>query len=86
MSKPVNFYCVAPGAQAVTIVGDFNQWQPEASPMKRQPDGSWTGQVCLHHGHHHYQFLVDGQPMLDPRAQGIGRNAQNERVSVIAVS
>jgi hypothetical protein len=42
--------------------------------------------IPVHHGHHRYVFLVDGKPMLDPRAQGIARNDQNERVSLIAVS
>jgi hypothetical protein len=42
--------------------------------------------VVLGHGHHHYQFLIDGKPTLDPRAQGIARNEQNEKVSLIAVS
>lgn len=86
MSKPINFYCFAPEAKEVYLVGDFNDWQPGSHPMQRQPDGSWTIQVPLHHGHHHYQFLVDGQPTLDPRAKGIARNARNERVSIIAVS
>jgi hypothetical protein len=54
--------------------------------MKRQPDGAWLIQIPLHHGHHHYQFLVDGKPALDPRAQGIARNEQDEKVSLIAVS
>ncbi len=86
MQKPVNFYFAAPGAQAVSVIGDFNDWQPAANPMRRQPDGTWTTQLSLHHGHHQYQFLVDGQAVLDPRAQGIARNARNERVSVVAVS
>ncbi|MBM3881529.1 MAG: glycoside hydrolase family 13 [Verrucomicrobia bacterium] len=86
MLKPINFFCAAPGAGRVAVVGDFNEWNPEAHPMLRQPDGSWAIQVQIHHGHHHYQFLVDGQPMLDPRAQGVARNARNERVSLIAVS
>jgi hypothetical protein len=54
--------------------------------MKRQPDGGWTAQVPLTHGHHHYQFLVDGVPTLDPRAQGMARNEKNEKVSLIPVS
>jgi len=54
--------------------------------MTRHPDGSWSVQVPLHHGHHLYRFLVDGQPTLDPRAQGVVRNARNERVSMIPVS
>jgi len=84
--KPVNFVCNAPGAKKVTLVGDFNDWHPNAQPLKRQPDGSWTGQIVLGHGHHHYQFLVDGKPTLDPRAQGVARNEANEKVSLLAVS
>jgi len=86
MVKPVNFYCVAPEATRVALIGEFNQWQADAHPMERQPDGSWALQVPLHHGHHRYQFLVDGEPRLDPRAHGIARITKHEQVSVIAVS
>jgi 1,4-alpha-glucan branching enzyme len=86
MAKPINFICVAPAAKHVTLVGDFNDWNPTAYPMKRQPDGAWLVQVALNHGHHHYQFLVDGKPTLDPRAQGVARNEQGEKVSLLAVS
>jgi 1,4-alpha-glucan branching enzyme len=86
ISKPVNFFCIAPAAQNVSLIGDFNQWHPNATPMTRQADGSWQVQVPLHHGHHRYQFLVDGVPALDPRAQGVTRNDQNERVSMMSVS
>lgn len=84
--KPVNFVCTAPQAKKVTLVGDFNDWHPDAMPMRRQVDGSWSVQVVLGHGHHHYQFLVDGKAALDPRAQGVARNENNEKVSLIAVS
>jgi 1,4-alpha-glucan branching enzyme len=84
--KPVHFVCVAPNAKKVTLVGDFNDWHPDAQPLKRQVDGSWSAHVVLGHGHHHYQFLVDGKPTLDPRAQGIARNEANEKVSLLAVS
>jgi 1,4-alpha-glucan branching enzyme len=83
---PVNFICLAPAAKKVTLVGDFNDWDPEALPMKRQIDGSWTAQLPLGHGDHHYQFLVDGKPTLDPRAQGVARNESNEKVSLLLVS
>lgn len=86
MVKPINFVCVAPGAGQVSLLGDFNAWNPGSHPMKRQPDGSWLAQIPLHHGHHHYLFLVDGKAVLDPRAQGIARNHQGERVSLMAVS
>ena len=84
--RPVNFFHSAPDAHAVSVIGDFNDWSPNAHPMQRQPDGSWTIQIPLHHGHHLYQFLVDGQAILDARAQGVARNARNERVSMLSVS
>ena len=85
-SKPINFFCVAPGAETVNLAGDFNDWHPQSHPMQRQSDGSWYIQVALDHGHHHYQFMVDGKSALDPKAMGIARNERNERVSLIAVS
>ena len=84
--KPINFYCDAAQAVVVSIVGDFNDWNPTAHPMEKQHDGSWFAQIQLNHGHHHYLFLIDGKPTLDPRAQGVGRNEMNEKVSLLAVS
>jgi 1,4-alpha-glucan branching enzyme len=86
MAKPVNFYCVAPSASAVNLVGDFNHWDPTSHPMMRRVDGWWFLQVPLTHGHHRYRFLVDGRPMLDPHATGVAHNERNEEVSLIAVS
>ena len=84
--RGINFVCLAPQAQTVTLVGDFNQWNTTAHPMKRMPDGAWLLLVELPHGHHRYGFLVDGNLTLDPRAQGITRNDRNERVSLLPVS
>jgi 1,4-alpha-glucan branching enzyme len=84
--RPTNFLLLAPKATHISVIGDFNNWSPNAHPMKRQPDGGWTAQIPLTHGHHRYLFLVDGQPTLDPRAQGVARNEKNEKVSLIAVS
>jgi 1,4-alpha-glucan branching enzyme len=85
LPKLINFVCVAPLARRVTLVGDFNDWQPEAFPMKRQPDGNWALQIALGYGAHHYQFLVDGKPVLDPTAQGVARNESDEKVSLVEV-
>lgn len=84
--KPVNFYCAAPNAKQVWLVGDFNNWSPTAAPMQRRFDGWWFLQVLLPHGHHRYRFLVDGKPVLDPKASGVTFNEQRERVSLVAVS
>jgi 1,4-alpha-glucan branching enzyme len=86
MAKPVNFVCVAPQASQVCLSGDFNDWDPNSHPMQRQPDGNWLIQVHLSHGHHHYRFLVDGKPVLDPHAQGVARDHVGAKVSLLAVS
>ena len=84
--RAINFICHASQAKTVSLVGDFNQWNPAANPMKQMPDRCWLLQVELKHGHHRYAFLVDGVLTLDPRAQGITRNDKGERVSLVPVS
>ncbi|MEY2411104.1 MAG: hypothetical protein QOF48_3774 [Verrucomicrobiota bacterium] len=84
--RAMNFICNAPQAKSVRLVGDFNEWNPAAHPMKHMPDGAWLITVELKHGHHRYAFLVDGTLTLDPHAQGITRNDQGERVSLVPVS
>jgi 1,4-alpha-glucan branching enzyme len=84
--RSVSFICHATQAKTVSVVGDFNQWNPAAHPMKRMPDRSWLLQVDLKHGHHRYAFLVDGVLTLDPQAQGVTRNDKGERVSLVPVS
>jgi 1,4-alpha-glucan branching enzyme len=84
--RAVNFVCNASQARTVSLVGDFNQWNPTAHPMKQMPDRSWLLQVELKHGHHRYAFLVDGVLTLDPHSQGVTRNDQGERVCLVPVS
>ena len=86
MAKPVNFVCNAPGAKRVFLSGDFNDWSTSSHPMARQPDGAWFLQIQLHHGHHRYRFIVDGEPMLDPKAQGTTRNRNGDEVSLKSIS
>jgi len=84
--RALNFICNAPQAKSVSLVGDFNHWNPTAHPMKRMPDKAWLLTLELRQGHHRYAFLVDGHLTLDPRAQGITRNDHGERVSLVPVS
>ncbi len=81
-----NFFCHAPEAEQVWLIGDFNNWQPNAIPMVRQPDGRWMASLELSHGYHQYVFLVDGKRVLEPNATGKAKNSNNEPVSLLAVS
>ena len=82
----VDFFCRVPEAKNVALIGDFNGWDPKVHPMNRMPDGVWVIRMELPHGHHQYQFLVDGKPTLDPNAMGKVHNERNETVSLIAIS
>lgn len=84
--RALNFVCNAPQAQRVSVVGDFNGWNPAANVMQKTQDGAWAARIELRHGHHRYAFLADGQLTLDPMAMGITRDDQGQRVSLIAVS
>ncbi len=84
--RALSFVCLSPEAKTVSLVGDFNGWNPAANSMSRGPDGAWTTRLELRHGHHRYAYLVDGNLTLDPKAMGIARDDQNQRVSLIAVS
>ena len=84
--RAVNFICHATQAKSVSLVGDFNGWNPAANRMRQMPDRSWLITVELKHGHHRYAFVVDGVLTLDPQAQGIARNDKGERVSLVPVS
>lgn len=66
----VKFVLVAPQAARVSLVGDFNRWDPAATPMERTPTGgTWSVVVPLSAGRHEYAFVVDGKQWLpDPSA------------------
>jgi 1,4-alpha-glucan branching enzyme len=80
-----DFICHAPEAKQVSIIGDFNDWNPNATPVIRQPDGQWTASLELSHGYHDYVFLVDGKRVLDPSASGKTKDPHNEPVSLVAI-
>lgn len=57
-------------AKEVALVGDFNGWDENATPMlRRGEDGTWSARVSLPPGRHVYAFVIDGQQWLvDPLA------------------
>jgi len=64
----VKFVLVAPQAAQVSVVGDFNGWNPSATPMQRT-GGTWVITVPLQPGRHLYAFVLNGnQWMPDPAA------------------
>jgi hypothetical protein len=65
----VQFVLVAPDARRVALVGDFNDWDPAATPLRASAGGAWSAAVQLTPGRHRYAFVVDGDRWLaDPAA------------------
>jgi hypothetical protein len=70
-SAPVaQFVVVVPDAGAVSLVGDFNDWDQNATPMVASGrDGVWSVTIPLAPGRYRYSFLVDGETWVaDPAA------------------
>jgi 1,4-alpha-glucan branching enzyme len=46
--RGARFAVWAPGAQRVSVIGDFNAWNPDAAPLSARPDASgiWEGFVA----------------------------------------
>ena len=65
----VFFSVMAPGVQRVSLVGDFNGWNADATPLEVAADGqTWTTMLPLPAGRHAYAFVIDGQVVRDPAA------------------
>ncbi len=66
----VQFVLVAPDAETVAVVGDFNDWDVSATMLSQdRAPGVWSITVPLEPGRYRYSFLVDGTNWLtDPRA------------------
>jgi hypothetical protein len=62
----VIFSLQAPAAMQVFLVGDFNDWQSNATPLESMGDDLWEVGLRLPEGTYEYKFLVDGRARLDP--------------------
>jgi 1,4-alpha-glucan branching enzyme len=59
----VHFAVWAPNASAVTVIGDFNGWRPDAHPLRAREDGCgiWEGFIPgVAHGAH-YKYRLTSQ-------------------------
>lgn len=50
---------VAPEAHSVSVVGEFNGWDPQSHRMAKDPDGHWTITLRLAPGTYQYKFVVN---------------------------
>ena len=88
-SPLVQFGFVAPNASSVALVGDFNDWDPKATPLRPASTGSvWSVEVPIQPGRHLYAFVVDGTVWRPdpaaPQATGEDYGEPNSALTVVA--
>lgn len=74
------------GARQLAIAGDFNDWQPELTPMNRDDGlGVWQAAVDVPPGRYRYRLVVDGQWIRDPYNQYVETNPFGELNNVVEI-
>lgn len=87
-TRSVLLQLASPASSRVVVVGDFNDWDPAATPL--QPSGRqgvWTVELHLKPGRYHYTFLIDGRRWeRDPSESPAAGSDFGAPVSVLTVS
>lgn len=80
----VGFRVWAPHADAVTVIGDFNDWAPDADPLAEEGDGYWYGFVAGARAGQEYKYwLTNGAESFgrrDPYALQVTNSVGNSVV------
>jgi hypothetical protein len=87
-TREVRLRLSAPASSHVTVVGDFNDWNPAGTPLRPTGDpGVWTVELRLKPGRYHYAFLLDGRRWVrDPAEPPNAESDFGAPTSVITVS
>jgi 1,4-alpha-glucan branching enzyme len=83
----VRFTVHVPGAKQVFLVGSFNGWDKESTPMHIM-DGSslWSVDVPLAEGEHTFMYVIDGiQWMTPPHAEDFVTDGFGQTNGVVIV-
>ena len=82
----VRFAYADPSAKSVALIGDFNRWDPSATPLTRSAAGSWGRTLRLTAGRHEYAYLVDGKRWATDRVARESHDAFDVASSVLTAS
>lgn len=67
--------------RAVSVAGDFNNWDPFWDRMREIRPGEYRLTVRMPPGQHFYYYIVNGRRVLDPINQETARDFEGFRVS-----
>lgn len=85
--RAVQFVYVGREASRVYLVGDFNDWEPSATPLQRSVSGAvWSVTLTLAPGQYRYAFIVDnGRWVVDETAPRAPEDEFGVQNSVLVV-
>lgn len=72
-------------ASEIQVAGDFNDWMPHATPMRRLADGDFEARLKLPKGRYRYRLVVDGRWSHDYHNPIVETNEYGELNSVVEV-
>ena len=86
LEDAVMFVTLYPRASSVQIAGDFNNWQPDGTPLKKVgANGAWQIKLPMNKGKYRYRLVVDGHWQQDPYNESTEANPYGELNSVLEV-
>jgi chromosome partitioning protein len=86
INDSIVFVTLYPRADSVCVAGDFNNWQPEKTSMKKVgSSGIWQTKLNLPSGRYCYRLVVDGQWQQDPYNKQVEMNPFGDFNSVVEV-
>jgi 1,4-alpha-glucan branching enzyme len=81
----IEFRIFNPHARLITVVGDFNNWNPENNILARGEDGIWRTTMRLPSGTYRYRYIVDGRYSPDIYNRSSGSDDNGDLCSVLSV-
>lgn len=74
-------------AARIVVVGDFNGWDQDATPLCQDHSGVWRAIVDLPAGQRYeFRYLVDGRWLTDYHADGFTTNIYGGNNSILIAS
>ncbi|HPF40144.1 MAG TPA: AAA family ATPase [Phycisphaerae bacterium] len=86
VSDGVVFVIRANGANRVQIAGDFNDWNPDRTPLMHVDSDTFQIKVPLTPGRYQYRYVVDGHWRNDPDNHNVEMNPYGELNNVVDVA
>jgi 1,4-alpha-glucan branching enzyme len=81
----IEFRLYRPEASLVSLVGDFNNWNPEDDLLSKGNNGIWRLRKKLFRGVYRYKFIVDGEWLPDIYNSRSASDDTGEICSVIEI-